>query len=138
VPEIAVIGNSNRPVRAPGARRTSGYPVFTNRTEQCHGPIAARPLSLWKRDDRGVCLAALAIIVLSIFYCIVYAIDGARWIMPHFWLTYGKAGRLIGVVIMEAPTLIEARMNAAVEGIIDAGAPFVEGHELAGDAAAGP
>jgi hypothetical protein len=28
--------------------------------------------------------------------------------MPHFWLTYGKAGRLIGVVIMEAPTLIQA------------------------------
>jgi hypothetical protein len=50
--------------------------------------------------------------------------------MPHFWLTYGKAGRLIGVVIMEAPTLIEARMNAAVEGIIDAGALFVEGHKL--------
>jgi hypothetical protein len=50
--------------------------------------------------------------------------------MPHFWLTYGKAGRLIGVVIVEAPTLIEARMNAAVEGIIDAGASFVEGHKL--------
>jgi len=50
--------------------------------------------------------------------------------MPHFWLTYGKAGRLIGVVIIEAPTLIQARMNAAVEGIIDAGAPFVEGHKL--------
>jgi hypothetical protein len=50
--------------------------------------------------------------------------------MPHFWLTYGKAGRLIGVVIMEGPTLIQARMNAAVEGIIDAGAPFVEGHKL--------
>jgi hypothetical protein len=50
--------------------------------------------------------------------------------MPHFWLTYGKAGQLIGVVIMEAPTLIEARMNTAVEGIIDAGAPFVEGHIL--------
>jgi hypothetical protein len=31
---------------------------------------------------------------------------------------------------LEAPTLIQARMNAAVEGIIDAGAPFVEGHKL--------
>jgi GMP synthase-like glutamine amidotransferase len=50
--------------------------------------------------------------------------------MSHFWLTYGKAGRLIGVVIMEAPTLVQARMNAAVEGIVNAGAPFVEGHEL--------
>ena len=50
--------------------------------------------------------------------------------MPHFWLTYGKAGRLVGVVIMEAPSLIQARMKAAIEGIIDAGAPFAEGHEL--------
>lgn len=50
--------------------------------------------------------------------------------MPYFWLTYGKAGRLIGVVIVEAPTLIQARMNAAVHGIINAGAPFVERHKL--------
>jgi hypothetical protein len=50
--------------------------------------------------------------------------------MPHFWLTYGKAGRLIGIVIMEAPTMIQARMKAAVTGTIDAGAPFVEGHKL--------
>jgi hypothetical protein len=49
--------------------------------------------------------------------------------MAHFWLTYGDAGRLVGVIIMEAPTLIQARMNAAVRGI-DAGAPFAEGHEL--------
>jgi hypothetical protein len=53
-----------------------------------------------------------------------------RWIMPHFWLTYGKAGRIIGVVIIEAPTMVQARMYAAVGGIIDAGAPFVEGHKL--------
>jgi hypothetical protein len=30
---------------------------------------------------------------------------------------------------MEAPSLIQARMKAAVDGIIDAGAPFAEGHE---------
>lgn len=50
--------------------------------------------------------------------------------MPHYWLTYGNADRVIGVVITEAPTLIQARMNAAVEGIVNAGAPFAEGHEL--------
>jgi hypothetical protein len=54
------------------------------------------------------------------------------------WLTYGRAGRLIGVVIMEAPTLIQARMDAAVEGIIDAGAHVVEGHKLSAKLMAPP
>jgi hypothetical protein len=49
--------------------------------------------------------------------------------MPYFWLTYGSAGGLIGVVIMEAPSVLQARMNAAVQSIA-AGAPFAEGHEL--------
>jgi hypothetical protein len=49
--------------------------------------------------------------------------------MPHFWLTYGSAGGLVGVVIMEAPSVLQARMNAAVCNIA-AGAPFAEGHEL--------
>jgi hypothetical protein len=48
--------------------------------------------------------------------------------MPYFWLTYGSAGGLI-VVIMEAPSVLQARMNAAVQSIA-AGAPFAEGHEL--------
>jgi hypothetical protein len=49
--------------------------------------------------------------------------------MPHFWLTYGDASRLVGVVVMEAPSMLQARMKAAVPGI-DAGAPFAEGHAL--------
>jgi hypothetical protein len=49
--------------------------------------------------------------------------------MPYFWLTYGSAGGLVGVVIMEAPSVLQARMNAAVRTIA-AGAPFAEGHEL--------
>jgi len=49
--------------------------------------------------------------------------------MPHFWLNYGDASRLVGVIIMDAPSMIEARRNAAVRGI-DAGAPFAEGHQL--------
>jgi hypothetical protein len=49
--------------------------------------------------------------------------------MPHFWLTYGDADRFVGAVIMEAPSILEARMNAAVRKIA-AGVPFGEGHEL--------
>jgi xanthine dehydrogenase iron-sulfur cluster and FAD-binding subunit A len=37
--------------------------------------------------------------------------------MPHFWLTYGDPDRFVGVAIMEAPSLLEARMNAAVRRI---------------------
>jgi hypothetical protein len=47
----------------------------------------------------------------------------------NFWLTYGDANRLVGVVIMEAPSMLLARMNAAVRDIA-AGAPFAEGYEL--------
>jgi hypothetical protein len=49
--------------------------------------------------------------------------------MPHFWLTYGDADRFVGVAIMEAPSLLEARMNAAVRRIA-AGLPFAEGYQL--------
>jgi hypothetical protein len=49
--------------------------------------------------------------------------------MPHYWLTYGDADRFVGVSIMEAPLMLEARMNAAVRRIA-AGLPFAEGHEL--------
>jgi hypothetical protein len=49
--------------------------------------------------------------------------------MPHFWLTYRDGVRLIGVVIDEAPSLIQARLNAAVRSI-DRGAPFGKGHLL--------
>jgi hypothetical protein len=33
--------------------------------------------------------------------------------MAHFWLTYREAGRLVGVVIIDAPSLIHARLEAA-------------------------
>jgi hypothetical protein len=49
--------------------------------------------------------------------------------MPHFWLTYGDADRFVSAVIMEAPSLLEARMNAAVRRIA-AGLPFAEGHQF--------
>jgi hypothetical protein len=49
--------------------------------------------------------------------------------MPHFWLTYGDADRFVGAVIMEAPSILEARMNAAVRKIA-VGLPFAEGHQL--------
>jgi hypothetical protein len=50
--------------------------------------------------------------------------------MAHFWLTYRDGpGRLVGVVITDAPSLIQARIKAAVSGI-DGGAPFAKGHLL--------
>ena len=48
--------------------------------------------------------------------------------ISHFWLTYGSADGLIGAVIMEASTLLQARTNVTVQGIVAAGAPFAEGH----------
>ena len=49
--------------------------------------------------------------------------------MSYFWLTYGEASRLVGVVILEAPSMLQARINAAAWSIA-AGAPFAEGYEL--------
>jgi hypothetical protein len=55
--------------------------------------------------------------------------SGPGCLMPHFWLTYRDGVRLIGVVIIEAPSLIQARLKAAVSGV-DVGAPFAKGHLL--------
>jgi hypothetical protein len=49
--------------------------------------------------------------------------------MAHFWLTYGAGNKVIGAIILEAPSMLQARMDATVAGL-DAGAPFVEGHPL--------
>jgi hypothetical protein len=58
--------------------------------------------------------------------------DLLRCDMPHFWLTYGNANRIISAIILEAPTMLQARMDAAVRGL-DRGAPFAEGHHLSAD-----
>ena len=49
--------------------------------------------------------------------------------MPHFLLTFGDASRLVGIVIMEAPSMLQARINAVVRGIAP-NVPFGDGHEL--------
>jgi hypothetical protein len=49
--------------------------------------------------------------------------------MPHFWLTYGDANTLVGAIILEAPSMLQARTDAAMRGL-DGGAPFAEGHPL--------
>jgi hypothetical protein len=51
--------------------------------------------------------------------------------VSRFWLTYCKpSGRqLFGVVILDSPDIIQARLHAVVKGI-NQGADFAEGHDL--------
>jgi hypothetical protein len=46
-----------------------------------------------------------------------------------WWLTYRRPGKAVGVVAIEAPSLIDARLNAALEAV-EAGVDFADGHEL--------
>jgi hypothetical protein len=46
-----------------------------------------------------------------------------------WWLTYRRSGKVVGVVVIEAPSLIDVRMCAALEAV-EAGVDFAEGHEL--------
>jgi hypothetical protein len=48
---------------------------------------------------------------------------------PLFWLCYRRDMRLLGVVIIEAGELFEARMLAAIAGL-DKLADFYQGYEL--------
>ena len=52
-----------------------------------------------------------------------------------FWLCYHRDDRLLGVVILEARELLEARMLAAIDGL-DQLADFSEGYELSAQHAA--
>ena len=47
-----------------------------------------------------------------------------------WWLVYTRNGRLAGVAIIEAGSLIAARMRANLDGIAPEDAEFGEGHEL--------
>jgi hypothetical protein len=50
-------------------------------------------------------------------------------LMPHFLLTFVDARRPVGVVVMEAPSMFQARMNAVVRRFAP-GVPFGNGYEL--------
>ena len=49
--------------------------------------------------------------------------------MSLWWLTYNRHGRLHGVVVVEAASLISACIGVA-DNALEKGVPFVEGHEL--------
>ncbi len=49
--------------------------------------------------------------------------------MCLWWLSYNRHGRLHCVVIVEAASLISARVGVA-DNALDKGMSFVEGHEL--------
>ena len=50
--------------------------------------------------------------------------------MSLWWLTYSRNGRLHGVVIIEAVSLVSARIGVA-DSALDKGTSFAEVHELA-------
>ena len=54
--------------------------------------------------------------------------------MSHFRLCYRDPGQRINVVIMEAPSMIHARLKAALAAR-DGGMIFSEGHELGAEMA---
>jgi hypothetical protein len=51
--------------------------------------------------------------------------------VSRFWLNYRRRmrGRLLGVVILDSPSLVQARMSAAALRI-DRGMPFADGRPL--------
>jgi hypothetical protein len=49
--------------------------------------------------------------------------------MPHFLLVCRDSSQPVGVVIMEAPSMLQAHANAVARGVA-AGMPFGEAHEL--------
>jgi hypothetical protein len=57
----------------------------------------------------------------------VARIKSRRTVM--WWLTYRRSGTAVGVVVVEAPSLIEARLRVALEAV-EADVDFAEGHEL--------
>jgi hypothetical protein len=55
--------------------------------------------------------------------------------MSLWWLTYNRHGRLHGVVVVEAASLISACIGVA-DNALEKGVSFVEGHELDAERAA--
>jgi len=49
--------------------------------------------------------------------------------MALWWLSYRRSGEVAGVAIIEAESLMHARMRAAIDGL-DQDLAFAEGHRL--------
>ena len=49
--------------------------------------------------------------------------------MPHFLLVCGNSTRPVGIIIMEAPSMLQAHTDAVTQGI-GGGEPFGEIHEI--------
>jgi hypothetical protein len=49
--------------------------------------------------------------------------------MPYFWMCYRNLDHRVGVVIIKAPSLFEAGLDAGLGGL-DAGGSFVEAIEI--------
>jgi hypothetical protein len=52
--------------------------------------------------------------------------------MPHFLLVFGDSSQPVGVVIMEAPSMLQAQTNAVAQDL-SAGVSFGEAHELSAE-----
>jgi hypothetical protein len=52
--------------------------------------------------------------------------------MPHFLLVFGDSSQPVGVVIMEAPSMLQAHTNAVAQDL-SAGVSFGEAHELSAE-----
>ncbi len=112
----------------PNVNRGAGQPSSRHK---CHGPIpggrefasSAERLGLPAGLRRSSCAPQL------VGRAPAHPLARAGPMKSLFWLSYRRDNGSLGVVIVKAGTLLEARMLAAIDGV-DGSADFSEGHEL--------